>query len=204
MKKKFFISILLLSTVFIFTSCVDMEQVVDYYKGKYEFSLRILLSKPLMTLADMDIDDLYDSVNPDDLPEEINAKIIDTDNEAGFSMSFYADPKEDNNSLEVFVPKKLKDGSISIPILMGEQLADTSTEDFLSGEYAFVGQAMFSSAKCRFFLSNKIASDFTSAFVRNKTTSSSEFVEFYKVGNMYCFEIPFIELMNGKTELIIK
>ena len=110
MIRKMFFLVVLIFSVLCFTSCLDYVQTISYKNGKYHFYYKVTVSKLLMEMGDGDSDSFVEELQADleqDFPDFVEAKVVNTELEAGMEVSFDISPKTTEEDEKEFLPKKM-------------------------------------------------------------------------------------------------
>lgn len=200
-----FLVILLLA--FMFTSCVDYVQSISYKDGKYHIYYKITLSKLIFAMADEDPEEMfenYDVETLDGMPETTIVKPINTELEVG--EEFYVDinPRTKDDEEKTLLPK-ISGNKCFIPFALGSSKSFLDSDDYSSGSDAGFAEAIMSSAKCRVLIGKNLLPSIEIAYFEGKGGKNYS-IPVYDYGESYCFEIPFIVLMQDgmyRTDRIV-
>lgn len=196
--KKLLLTAAVILSTFMFTGCIDIVENISYSDSNYNIGIRITLSKLLFAMANEDPDKFLNQLqSSDDIPENAEINPINSELEAGVYFKVKIDPQNATEEQKEFLPLVKKDGKVIIPVFLYDQ--NFSDIEKMDAESKGIAQAMLSTAKYRVNLSKKIISPLSD--VKFVCESETHPVEYYDMGEMYCIEIPFILLMNGKCHL---
>ena len=190
-----FLAILLLA--FMFTSCVDYVQSISYKDGKYHLYYKITLSKLIYSMANQDPEEAFDNYDVetiDGMPENIIVKPVNTELEIGEEFYLDIDPKTKNEKEKALLPK-ISGNKCYIPFMIGnsDSISDSVGSESSGGEG--FAEAIMSSAKCRVLIGKNLLPSIEIAYLEGKGGKNYS-VPVYDYGESYCFEIPFIVLMQ--------
>lgn len=199
MKKKFVILFFICSVSFLFTSCVEIVQTIDFCDGNYKIGYRLTLNKTLLAMGGEDSETFLDDMDFSDLPEGVTANTIDTSLDIGFGFDIIVDPKT-TEEIRDFLPKVLKDGRIEIPLIAKDFITDMEESEY-SSESETIRQAMLSSAKWRVYITKNLLSSISKVYLEN--TYRTQKLEYFEIGDVYVINIPII-FIEKDTDLIIE
>ncbi len=200
-----FLAILLLA--FMFTSCVDYVQSISYKDGKYHLYYKITLSKLIYSMANQDPEEAFDNYDVETIegmPENIIVKPVNTELEIGEEFYLDIDPKTRNEKEKALLPK-ISGNKCYIPFMIGnsDSISDSVSSES-SGSEGFA-EAVMSSAKCRVLIGKNLLPSIEITYLEGKGGKNYS-VPVYDYGESYCFEIPFIVLMQDgmyRTDRIV-
>lgn len=199
--KKILKILIFLFLPFCFTSCFDYVQSITYKNGQYYIYEKLTVFKPLLAMVEENPESFFSSIKDetfDYLPENVNIKKVNTELELGYECAFSINPKTQVEKEKVFLPK-INGNKYIIPFLT-QSKNDFSTEDLdefenMNSEGEGFLTALFSTAKFRILVSKKIIPQVSLAYIEGKASQNYS-VPVYDYGDSYCFEIPFIVLME--------
>ena len=198
MKKfnKIILSVLLLSVVCLFTSCIDYVQTISFVDGQYISTYKVTMSKLLMEQTDsedsfyMDIEDIEDSLA--EMGCEYAVQNIDNDFDAGYEFALAVD--EDDTDYD-FMPY-LYHSELHIPFLLGQD--SDEFEDILNDdddEIQAITLMMLSSGKARVIIDKDIMPDIRGAYFAGYDSDCD--LPVYDYGDSFGVEIPLTVLALG-------
>ncbi len=127
-------------------------------------------------------------------PENIIVKPVNTELEIGEEFYLDIDPKTRNEKEKALLPK-ISGNKCYIPFMIGnsDSISDSVGSESSSGEG--FAEAIMSSAKCRILIGKNLLPSIDIAYFEGKGGKNYS-VPVYDYGESYCFEIPFIVLMQ--------
>lgn len=185
--KKFRILLLLLIP-FLFSSCVDCIQSISYKNGKYHFFYKVIFSKTLMEMSDIDSDEIMKGVKEEQLsslPEGIEIKKIENESEIGFSMAMDIDPKTENEDEKMVLPK-VSENKVYVPFLIGES---SYNEDFSEDEDLEEAKEVLAYAKSRIVIGKSVVKTIKSAYFEGEVDNYVLNVD--DLGDAFSLDVPF-------------
>ena len=197
MIRKIFFLVVLIFSVLCFTSCLDYVQTISYKNGKYHFYYKVTVSKLLMEMGDGDSDSFVEELQADleqDFPDFVEAKVVNTELEAGMEVSFDISPKTTEEDEKEFLPKKMGNKYI-IPFMIGSEMAESNNFDSMDSEAEGLTKAILSSAKIRVMIGKNIVPVINIAYFEGEGGENCV-IPVFDYGENFCLEIPLITLFE--------
>ena len=197
---------ILLLTI-MFTSCVDYVQSISYKDGKYHIYYKITLSKVIFAMADEDPEEIFEEFDVEtleDMPENTIVKPVNTELEVGEEFYIDIDPRTKNDEEKSLLPK-ISGNKCFIPFAIGSSKSFSDSMDSGSSSGDGFAEAIMSSAKCRILIGKNLLPSIEIAYFEGKGGKNYS-IPVYDYGESYCFEIPFIALMQDgmyRTDRIV-
>lgn len=186
------------------TSCIDYTECITFKDGCYHFYQKIALSKTLLALINEDADKYFEKnfgpIEESDSHGGEKIENVNTELEIGREWKFSISAKTNDAKEKKFLPTVSKN-KVFIPFMTGdeENLASwRDTLDELKSSDEDTQQAMIaflSASKCRVVVGKNIIPRIEAAFFEGKGGQDYA-IAFFDWGESYCFEIPFVVLLN--------
>lgn len=213
--KKFFIAIVVVSC-FLFTSCVEIVQMVYMENGKLKSGARIVISPVLLSMSNISPDSFFESLN--DISEDeleaagVQFEKIQDDTNIGFSFVLSEDSDQkvlkDQKGFDFldvkaeFFPIKTSQ-TLEIPMGLMRSFENGMNSAKVNSEDEEMATAlMMGEMKYRLFVSKSVCPRIqTLNFVCDDGKKIP--ATYYSIGDSFCIEASFSKFMNNSIEKLV-
>lgn len=197
----FLVPFFLVLAAMIFSSCVEVVQVITLEKNVYKIDYRVMLNKNVLALADTSADEVFDEMGLDTLPDNMKVEKIDTELECGAVLSTEIDSSAKNEYAD-FLPT-IKGGKVEIPLPFTDGFDDTVSDMKKDDSNMQAVYDMFcSTAKWRIMVSKKIVPTARKVWLESKYGAKN--LEFFYAGEILCINIPMTYLTGSELKVVIE
>ena len=202
MRKLKLFSILLLSSFFLFTSCVDYVQSISFDGENYNGYMRVTFSKGLLAVAEIDPEEeLLTEEDIVNFPGDFKISEVSTEMEKGISLRFSENKNNLSYEQQKFIP--IYDPTLDlyyIPFFLGEGENQEEIQESIENEEDELTNGMtalmLSTTKCKIMIDKNVIPVINNVYFEGKDTEIDYKLSYFDYGNGYCIEIPFLLLVD--------
>ena len=195
---------LIISSVFLFTSCIDYVQTITFGEKGYDCYFKLTISRAMLEMAEEDPTSVFEDFEEmtQGLPRGATISKVDNDVDVGYEFRFTIDGFTNPEDAKLFYPYLSDDeAEIYLPFILGqnaeafssiEQEEDIETQTIMAGYMA--------TTKCRVMVSKTIIPEIEGAYFYGNTFEDGFLdVPCYDYGDNWCLEIPLIYFSARKN-----
>ena len=212
MKK--FLALLAVAASFLFTSCVEIVQMVYMENGKMKTGVRLVVNQSLMQMCGMDENpfDFLDSTLVEKMEQKgVDVEMINNDSDIGFGLAFDVDADIDdfdtNGTLKLddFIPKiksNITGGVLEMSMGLMGTFCESAKKESSDSESQMYAKMMYDSMKYKMYVGKSVCKNIGNAYLvdaKGKKYPS----DVYSVGDSYCIESSFSKFMDNDIKKLV-